>query len=329
MELAERYAYTVYTQKSFTAAAKSLYISQPGLSAMITKLEKKLNFQIFDRSTSPLSLTPEGRIYMEYLQDAIMGESNMLQRVHQLSGKTGETLSVSVFSQTAYYLFAPLVAEFSKRHPGVSITADIGNNSSVELLAEKLKSNILDLVLTDNFPDGDCLAVPVFSERLLIAVQKDLCHSQKLLAHTITRDEILNNTFDKKKALTNISLLRGVPFLSFDDQVTTALIIDKIFHNEYDHSIYHIKNSRNLMMHYNMMREGLGATIADASHLSQPIFDDPGIVYFLPDKPAVKRTLYCVIKESRRDEPLLNHFIAVTKELLNTKNAIQKDKTRN
>ena len=54
MELAERYAYTVYTEKSFTAAAKALYISQPGLSAMITKLEKKLGFVIFDRSTIPL-----------------------------------------------------------------------------------------------------------------------------------------------------------------------------------------------------------------------------------------------------------------------------------
>ena len=67
MELAERYAYTVYTKKSFTAAAKELYISQPALSAMITKLEKSIGFRIFDRNTSPLSLTPAGRVYIEYL----------------------------------------------------------------------------------------------------------------------------------------------------------------------------------------------------------------------------------------------------------------------
>ena len=116
MELAERYAYAVYTQKSFTAAAKSLYISQPGLSAMITKLEKNLGFQIFDRSTSPLSLTPAGRIYMEYLQDAIVEESNMLHRIQQLSGSENETLSISVFSQTAYYMFAPPKGFHHRRH---------------------------------------------------------------------------------------------------------------------------------------------------------------------------------------------------------------------
>ena len=320
MELAERYAYAVYTQKSFTAAAKSLYISQPGLSAMITKLEKNLGFQIFDRSTSPLSLTPAGRIYMEYLQDAIVEESNMLHRIHQLTGSENETLSISVFSQTAYYMFAPLCAEFSKRHPKVSITADIGNNSSVDLLAEKLKNNILDIVLTDNFPKKDCLSIPVFSERLLIAVHKKLCSDPTILSRTVSREEILADSFDKSKVLNNVSLLRGIPILSFDDQVTTARIVEKLFHNGYDRSIYHIKNSRNLMMHYYMMREGLGATIADASHLKQPIFDDPNIVYFVPDTPLAKRTLYCVIKESRKDEPLLKEFIASVKTLSDVSN---------
>ena len=49
MELMNKYAYSVYQEKSFTKSAEKLHISQPSLSAMIKKLESKLGFFIFDR----------------------------------------------------------------------------------------------------------------------------------------------------------------------------------------------------------------------------------------------------------------------------------------
>ena len=37
-----KYVYEVYKEKSFSKAAKNLYISQPSLSAMIKKIEAKV-----------------------------------------------------------------------------------------------------------------------------------------------------------------------------------------------------------------------------------------------------------------------------------------------
>lgn len=318
MELAERYAYAVYTQKSFTAAAKSLYISQPGLSAMITKLEKKLGFAIFDRSTAPVTLTPSGRIYMEYLQEMITEEELMLQRIRQHSENQNKSLAVSVFSQTAYYLFATLCTRFSTRYPHVSITADIGNNSSIDFLADKLRNNVLDAILTDSFPEKDCLSIPIFEDRVLLAINKKLCQDPRLLSHALSREEALFSRIGADKPLKDTACLYDIPFLSFDNQVTSARIADKLFHGEYKRSSYHIKGSRNLMMHYNMMREGLGATLVDASHLSQPVFDEPNIVYFAFESPAAWRPLYCVIKESRANEPLLQNFITVAHQMFSS-----------
>ena len=65
MELAAKYVYEVYKEKSFSRAAKSLYVSQPALSSTVSRLEKELGFRIFDRATMPLTLTPQGRIYIE------------------------------------------------------------------------------------------------------------------------------------------------------------------------------------------------------------------------------------------------------------------------
>ena len=51
------YIYAVYQERSFSKAARRLYVSQPWLSAAVKKTEQELGAQIFDRSTSPISLT--------------------------------------------------------------------------------------------------------------------------------------------------------------------------------------------------------------------------------------------------------------------------------
>ena len=49
-----KYVLKVAEEKSFSLAAKKLYISQPSLSQLIIKLEEKIGFPLFDRSASPL-----------------------------------------------------------------------------------------------------------------------------------------------------------------------------------------------------------------------------------------------------------------------------------
>ena len=49
MDLSQQYVYRVYLEKSFTLAANALFVSQPALSAMVSKLEKKIGFRIFGK----------------------------------------------------------------------------------------------------------------------------------------------------------------------------------------------------------------------------------------------------------------------------------------
>ena len=57
------YVYTVYEEKSFSKAAKRLFVSQPSLSAMVKKVESDYDITIFDRTTTPISLTPDCLLY--------------------------------------------------------------------------------------------------------------------------------------------------------------------------------------------------------------------------------------------------------------------------
>ena len=51
----------VVREGSFTAAAKSLFVTQPTLSQQIRQIEQQLGQPIFERSTRPFRSRPPGR----------------------------------------------------------------------------------------------------------------------------------------------------------------------------------------------------------------------------------------------------------------------------
>ena len=77
MELGAKYILSVFRNKGFSAAARELGIAQPSLSATVAKFEKELGFKVFNRGTNPLSLTEEGQIYINHLNEVIESEQNM------------------------------------------------------------------------------------------------------------------------------------------------------------------------------------------------------------------------------------------------------------
>ena len=62
------YIYAVYKEGSFSKAAKSLFISQPSLSATVKRIEEKIGYPVFDRSTKPLQLTEPGVQYIRTVE---------------------------------------------------------------------------------------------------------------------------------------------------------------------------------------------------------------------------------------------------------------------
>ena len=48
------YVYTVYEEKSFSKAAKRLFVSQPSLSAMVKKVERDCDISILARTNTTI-----------------------------------------------------------------------------------------------------------------------------------------------------------------------------------------------------------------------------------------------------------------------------------
>jgi DNA-binding transcriptional LysR family regulator len=56
----------IATEKNFTKAASTLYISQPSLSKQIKILETNLETLLINRERSKLSLTENGQVLLQY-----------------------------------------------------------------------------------------------------------------------------------------------------------------------------------------------------------------------------------------------------------------------
>lgn len=92
----KEYVHAVYQEKSFSNAAKKLFVSQPWLSATVKKVEQEIGFPIFNRSTNPISLTEEGRYYIRHIEQIMALEKEMAQHFKEL--REGQNLRLHIGS---------------------------------------------------------------------------------------------------------------------------------------------------------------------------------------------------------------------------------------
>ena len=106
---------------SLSAAARSLPSSLTSVSRQISALEQHFGTRLLLRTTRQLALTDEGRILYERAK-SILGEVKEIEAAlsrdrHQPSGR----LRVSSPSLMGRVVIAPLLADFLRRHPALSV----------------------------------------------------------------------------------------------------------------------------------------------------------------------------------------------------------------
>ncbi len=315
MELTEKYIYKIYEEKSVSSAAKKLFISQPALSTMLAKQEKKLGFKIFDRSTSPLSLTEKGRIYIEHLHDVVESELQMHQKIKQLSETSLKTLSIGGSIQLNYYLVPLICKELYRKYPDIILNIDIGHSHSNEKFYEKLKRHTLDVVLSYSEGTNDFDAIPVINERFLIAMHKSIAEKNNLMHLSVTKQEFYDKSYSKDREISDFSSFKNVEFFYYNSPNIKNKLITELLGDNLKTVKCHIKNSKHLTPHYSFICAGIGASIIPDSHLFLPEFQSDDIVHFVPKNELCTRTLFFLVNKERSENPILDEFIDIAKKL--------------
>ena len=165
------YIKAIAEMRSISAAAESLGISQPALSAHLKKTEAEVGAVLFDRSRQPLELTEAGQAYLNYLERTHSLEKELEQTIADIEGlETGSlTIGGAGFFNIAYIPRA--VGAFAKDYPGVNIEIVDGN---VPFLATEALKGRLDLFITPDADEPDRFVYEeLLKERVYLAVPAD------------------------------------------------------------------------------------------------------------------------------------------------------------
>ncbi len=167
---------------SFSLAAKNLFMTQSAVSQAINSLEKELDTTLFIRQAKSVTLTKEGLILHQHINNAlelITSAENQIQNFKELKG--GE-LVIGASDTISQYFLTPYLVLFHKQYPSVKIK--VLNRTSLEMI-ELMKSGQIDLgflnmpIVDDTLTIKECLKI---HDIFVSANKDDKVYSNKEIA---------------------------------------------------------------------------------------------------------------------------------------------------
>ncbi|TQS74194.1 LysR family transcriptional regulator [Ornithinibacillus gellani] len=180
-----RVFFHVGDKKSFSAAARELYMTQPAVSQSISQLERELETRLFDRSPKGVKLTYEGAQLYDYVQSAMNLLEAGEQKIQELRNLDAGELRLGVGDTISRYFLMPFLEMFHEQFPGIKLK--IVNGTTLEI-CDQLKSRGVDVAICNLPLDDDALELrPCYRIQDVFVAGKDYAH---LLDHPLTLAEI-------------------------------------------------------------------------------------------------------------------------------------------
>lgn len=145
-----RYFLAVGEALNFTKAASQLRVAQPALRRQVQDLEEEIGVDLLKRSPRGVTLTAEGKLFLEEVRDLLKRAEASVEKVRRLArGECGE-LHVGYAPSPSVEILPPALAAFQKLAPGVKV---ILHDLAGDELMMGLLDGLLELALTVEHTD--------------------------------------------------------------------------------------------------------------------------------------------------------------------------------
>ena len=120
----------VHRDRSVTAAAKRLHLTQPAVTLQIRNLQALAGLPLIQRTGDGMLLTDAGREVLALSERIEAAITNCETSLEMMAGKTAGRVSIGAVS-TAKYFVPFMISGFSRLHPNVDVTLSIGNRQEI------------------------------------------------------------------------------------------------------------------------------------------------------------------------------------------------------
>jgi len=193
-----QYAVALSETKNFSQAAEKFNISQPAFSKQIIALENELGVKLFERGTTPISLTAAGSFFIEKTKSLLFEEEQLLKAMDDYKmGKRG-TLVIGAPPFRSLYMIPQIIIETKKHFSDLEVVLV---EKGISQLKKDLAEGMYDFAVM-NLPvnEADFETIPLEKDTLVAAVPNTLLP----LVKNISKSGIVKD----------LSCFRDVPFVT-------------------------------------------------------------------------------------------------------------------
>lgn len=172
MELRQlEYFQAVSRLNSITKAADQFRIAQPSVTVAIKKLEEELGVQLFDRGQRQISLTSEGRIFLQRIEDILNRLHDSVKEMQDYRLLYKGSIKIGITPIIGAMLFPYIFDKFCKVYPQFELTFIEGGSLFIRNQLEQGEIDIGILIVTNASSHLD--TVPVATRQVLVCLPQD------------------------------------------------------------------------------------------------------------------------------------------------------------
>lgn len=285
-------------ESNFTQAAHELYISQPYLTQLIKRIEKKLGVQIINRKRTPFSLTKAGTIYYKYLENIVYNDQKLTQQLIPFVHPDKEVIRIGILKSLGTFLLPELLPHFLRENPDIKIQL-------VESFPRKSEAHLLNKQIDcyiGQTPETVTEGIDFYingGEKYFVVISPASKYFQR------GRFILQPGEYDLKKVLQE-------PFVLSTSESAIRHQINGIFQK------FHVKpnivlESNSIITVTNLAIQGLGLTISSASIIKR-MAQTP--INLLPLDPKLMQIKYFIaVKHGRKLPPAVTKLVKTFKQL--------------
>jgi DNA-binding transcriptional LysR family regulator len=200
--------YYVAELNSISKASKKLYISQPGLSMQLKKLEEDIGHKLLTRSNQGVLLTSIGEEVFSYAKSIFDLEENLYKKIENLNLKK-DKLVVAACKNFGSFYFASKVHKFKEIYENSKVTLDTYNSSVV-----------MQKVMNHEYNIG------------IIAEYEEMEKSKEVDIESFFDDElVLCSKFNFHKNSIGLDELEKIPLILREENSNSFLILRNFFNS--------------------------------------------------------------------------------------------------
>jgi len=186
--------------RSLSRAAELNHVTTSAASQHVNELEKNLGVRLLDRSTRPLTLTAEGRLYEELCRDVLRRNDQFKAALDEHRANVEGTVRVAAIYSVGLSEMSRLEAELQEQLPHVKLEVDY---LRPEKVYEAVAEDRVDIGLV-SYPEStrDIAVIPWREEEMVVA----MAPSHRLSGLTCIEP----------------ADLKGTDFISFDEDLPIA-----------------------------------------------------------------------------------------------------------